>query len=579
MDSVVAAYESLLLEQTGTSVKIERVVGNDSGEDNGGLTLFPFIVHVDFLGAPETSQDVQTLEELFVSTYNENASSPSDESSPAPRQIASVAFSRIDAVRRTKNRRELARVTSTYRADVNATCRQCSSDDMPTLFRTSTASVRRLQQQGESSTSSFSLPTTTKFREDYLVAIERVKQLQKAPSTELLQNLEDVVRVREFLEMPSCRSDEDGGISQFQASIVMDLVGTDPKSIKIEEIVTLESAFVSTYNGLVSSNYCDNEQLRRAVSSTFTLESARRRLGGSGRNLQQERVSAGYKVDVNGTCRRCSKGRTTLFDVPKTEKNGTKTSSAMGSSSSSVRKNTGANPNPRNTRSLASYTGYQQHHHRHNYFNSRLRSLQATSDGIISDDCICSTNSLSANQLGPPTIDDFVNAYDTIILDLREEGILENVERVGQVDEIIPVSCDDNITPFQSSVLLDLVVIGDDPVSPSSEIGILENYFVSTYNELSENYCDGRFRRAVDSTFTLQAARRRLGGRFLKEERIAAGYKIDVNGTCRRCSNGRTTLFNLTDYSNASATSRNRGTTNTGTTSQTSSRTLGVPPP
>ncbi|CAB9519766.1 FG-GAP repeat [Seminavis robusta] len=128
------------------------------------------------------------------------------------------------------------------------------------------------------------------------------------------------------------------------------------------------------------------------------------------------------------------------------------------------------------------------------------RSLQ--SDTLPEDElngnsttCTCPLEELRIEAFSK---DDFLQYFNQTVIELKEEGLLQSVRAVEQLEEGQNVECGQDIQSFTTAVFVEMNVKSDEAKYFAQPI--MEDTFKNTYNALSYSVCDGVFSTINEST-------------------------------------------------------------------------------
>jgi hypothetical protein len=426
------------MSQEGTLLNIDNITGIFEGHERecpSEPNSFQSSIYISMASSGDESSeagDFPLLQETFKGSYNGLQEEAFCD--PQYRTVQQATFLSVGFRRILGHGRGLEQVLKTYRVNVTSTCQRCNPHnatlfDPPSepsrprrLLRSTLA--RRLQEVDEqcfcSATALDQGPSQDVFLNAYS---ETVTKLAEAGALSAFSGVGEVSEVSGF----QCGED----VNSFSSSLTVGFVA-DPTLVTKQEVNLLEDTFETSYNNLQIDSYCD-EFVRRISSATLKLVSSRRR--------RLDQVVSSYRVQVNATCRRCENINVTLFEPRR----------------------------PGETRRLVESSLVES--------NQSRRSLLEIppSSGM----CFCTSQTLNAGFQAPMQ-DAFLAVYSSNVETLVEEGLLTNIQGVGDVQEVREFDCGNEIGSFTSTTFMNF---GGDPSKVTSdEIRALENTFTGSYN-------------------------------------------------------------------------------------------------
>ena len=134
--------------------------------------------------------------------------------------------------------------------------------------------------------------------------------------------------------------------------------------------------------------------------------------------------------------------------------------------------------------------------------------------------------------------DMFVTSYNQKIQELQESGAIESVQGVSDLQEGQEVACSGEVQMFTSTVYADVNL---QEIGPERK-ALLEDLFMTSYNDLAFSSCDGLFRSVVDVSLETEVNVGALR-RFLQEN---AGAFLNYTNSTNTSSWLNTTIANPT---------------------------------
>ncbi|CAB9517018.1 unknown protein (Partial), partial [Seminavis robusta] len=127
-----------------------------------------------------------------------------------------------------------------------------------------------------------------------------------------------------------------------------------------------------------------------------------------------------------------------------------------------------------------------------------LEALQRSLVGNSSS-CVCPSEGIRIDGFSN---DDFLDYFNSLIVQLQEGGNLETVTGVEKIQEGQDVDCAGEIRTFTTTVFVD-VTASLDEIGEDEKL-LLEDTFKSTYNGLTFSVCDSYFRTVADASLEEQ---------------------------------------------------------------------------
>ena len=325
--------------------------------------------------------------------------------------------------------------------------------------------------------------------------------------------------------------------TSFEHEVLVEYVGI-PDLVTPFEIMVLEQAFLETYNGFTNTS-CAGLSFRTVEQVEITTDPLadngmmmRRALqagNNTGVNVTRAMLLRPfvYRLFIRGRCRGCRNDRL-FFDegfvlrvrsLQEGEEEGGDSVLSGGSYPYDKGSRRGGGAKSKKT--------------------SKMKKSKKDGGGDTEEAC---------PECIPPTAANFTVAYSMTIQALAANGTLQNVDRVNNVAELENVTCDTNVTFFETDVFVDFV--GDPNQSSPPEIAALEQGFLETYNALNvfdSTNCDLLFREVEQVEIVDTAAefnRRALQGMTTNATNATLPpaivlrpfvFLFRIRGRCRGC--------------------------------------------
>ena len=150
----------------------------------------------------------------------------------------------------------------------------------------------------------------------------------------------------------------------------------------------------------------------------------------------------------------------------------------------------------------------------------------------VTGSCFCPLDAIEAN----PSEDNIVHAFEETVDVLKAEGALTFVEELEELEEVTVVQCVVETNGFETVLVLNFFAVFDQ--IGNSDIEEVKATFNTTYNQVSESYCDALFRRSQDfgDVWYEQASSPDESG-FSRVK-----FYVPVKGRCRDCEDGASLL-------------------------------------
>ena len=295
-------------------------------------------------------------------------------------------------------------------------------------------------------------------------------------------------------ELPSNCTDSP---TPFENEVFVEYVGI-PDLVTPFDIMTLEQAFLETYNGFTNSA-CDGLSFRTVEQVQITTDpladNMRRGLQiSNGTNFTRSILLRPfvYRLFVRGTCRGCRNDR--LFSDEGVMLGGQRSLQEDESSSNADVWHGG-----HGGRVKGSMRSSKEKEKKMKDKKAKSKIKGGTGNDVEDnegdDGDMIAPDEGPCPECIPPTAANFTIAYDTNIRALASNGTLQNVDRVNNAAELENVTCNFTTSFFETDVFVDFV--GDVNQSLPLELDALAQGFLETYNGLNAfdpNNCDRLFR-------------------------------------------------------------------------------------
>jgi hypothetical protein len=168
---------------------------------------------------------------------------------------------------------------------------------------------------------------------------------------------------------------------------------------------------------------------------------------------------------------------------------------------------------------------------------SSRRKLQATEEEdstsaqleldflTVTGSCFCPSDAIKAT----PSEEVIVKAFGETIEELKEQGLIDFIDEVQELEEVAVVQCVVDTNGFETTLSIDFFAYFDRITS--NDLEAIATTFNTTYNVLAQDYCDALFRRS-------------LGVGSMQYEQISrpdefgisrVRFMLTIDGQCRDC--------------------------------------------
>jgi hypothetical protein len=326
----------------------------------------------------------------------------------------------------------------------------------------------------------------------------------------------------------------------FESQIIVEFEGS-PDGMTEQDMRKIEDYVVQSYTE-ASVPLCDQEY-REIFKATIADNAA---FGAGSRNLQAEEALAdatssysskrkfSYRFFVVGTCRACKKD-SVFFDDGlrrKMQQTSRRELQTVYARAGQVRVPTIAGLAENIQRGGTNAYGFssQRVFDRPDIFNGLTFPPTSAPRSLTSPrSCVCD-NPNGLNKA--PTAQGFAANLDN---NVKSAGIPGIVGVLG-VAEVRQIDCETGLSDFTAEATIEGVGVPD--AIQTSELDLMGDAFVSTYNSLAYESCDPTFKTVKSATFTVvpdSTSTDAFDGRRLQRTTRQFKFRIAVTGVCKMC--------------------------------------------